>query len=284
VSVESEERTRLVDEALAAWRQGDCVLGDCWFVHRFDPQRPLTDETTRAAAGDASVDLLESAVRGLMIASQSCDIVRSCKERPFVEVCPLVEMDEKELGQVKQGLRPRYVCVPGVAQRRMAADLDRAMTIEKAVVAAWHRTPGCGTDGERRGLALALARKRARFAFPDDFVRMTKKLQDRLRQKHDRDSPEGRALRALREIRVRAAPFWDASEIEITFWFVRDAEPLELHGKGWDAFLEAWMKLVPPQGRFRDVEGHAVTLDDLTARDYVDSDSLDLDYLSTRDG
>jgi hypothetical protein len=115
VSVESEERTRLVDEALAAWRQGDCVLGDCWFVHRFDPQRPLTDETTRAAAGDASVDLLESAVRGLMIASQSCDIVRSCKERPFVEVCPLVEMDEKELGQVKQGLRPRYVCVPGVA-------------------------------------------------------------------------------------------------------------------------------------------------------------------------
>jgi hypothetical protein len=25
-----------------------------------------------------------------------------------------------------------------------------------------------------------------------------------------------------------------------------------------------------------------VTLDDLTARDYVDSDALDLDYLSTR--
>ncbi|WP_255512181.1 MULTISPECIES: hypothetical protein [Oscillatoriales] len=28
-----------VDTALKDWCQGDCVLGENWFVYRFDPQR-----------------------------------------------------------------------------------------------------------------------------------------------------------------------------------------------------------------------------------------------------
>ena len=53
---------------------------------------PLSEETARIAAGAdaAGVDLADSEVHGLMIASQSCDILRSCAERPYVEVCPLV--------------------------------------------------------------------------------------------------------------------------------------------------------------------------------------------------
>ena len=31
-----------VDEQLAAWRQGDCVLGEPWFLFRADNKRPLT--------------------------------------------------------------------------------------------------------------------------------------------------------------------------------------------------------------------------------------------------
>jgi hypothetical protein len=38
--------------------------------------------------------------------------------------------------------------------------------------------------------------------------------------------------------------------------------------------------LVPPSERFTLVEGAIVGLDDLTARDYVESDPLDLDRLS----
>jgi hypothetical protein len=39
---------------------------------------------------------------------------------------------------------------------------------------------------------------------------------------------------------------------------------------------------VRPEGRLRSVEGVVTSLDDLTARDYVESDPLDLDHLSAR--
>jgi hypothetical protein len=43
------------------------------------------------------------------------------------------------------------------------------------------------------------------------------------------------------------------------------------------------LKLVPESGRFTKIYGHVTTLEDLRASDYVDSDPLDLDHLSSRD-
>jgi hypothetical protein len=272
-----------VDEALSAWRQGDCVVGEHWFAHRFAPGLPLTDAGRVAReAGPGGVDLAESEVQGLMIVSQSCDVVRSCSERPFVEVCPLVELEDGVLRDVERGRRPQFAFVPGVAARRLAGDLDRIMTVEKAVVAAWQRTAACDTDEARRRLTLALARKRVRFAFPDDFGGAVRGLQDRLQQKHGKASDEGHALRSLREIRVHAAPSWDAREIELFFWFIRQTDALKPKGQSWDGLLAAWLRLITPEGRFRSIDGIVVTLDDLTARDYVESDPLDLDHLSVR--
>jgi hypothetical protein len=53
---------------------------------------------------------------------------------------------------------------------------------------------------------------------------------------------------------------------------------------GWDALLNAWLQLMPAAGRFKTVDGMVVALEDLTAKDYVESDPLDLDHLSTREG
>lgn len=43
----------------------------------------------------------------------------------------------------------------------------------------------------------------------------------------------------------------------------------------------SWLKLVPAAGRFEPVYGAAATSRDVTAEDYVDSDPLDLDHVST---
>lgn len=94
--------------------------------------------------------------------TQTCDLVRRCADRPFVEVSPLVEVDDRVLREVERGRRPNYGFIPGVAPRRLVADLDRVMTVEKAVVAAWARVEGSRTDDDARRLSLALARKRAR--------------------------------------------------------------------------------------------------------------------------
>lgn len=217
-----------------------------------------------------------------MVVTQTCDIVRACGTRPFVEVCPLVEIESAPIAEVAKGRRPRYATVDGIVDRKLAADLDRVMTVEKGVIAKWERTPGCRTDEERRSLAQALARKRQRFAFPDDLTLLVEPLRQRLIAKHGKEHEEGAALRALREIRVRAERSWDDSEIDLMFLFIRDSEADGVIGRPttWDTHLERWLGLAPAGGRFRSIDGMVVTLDDITARDFVESDRLDLEHLS----
>ncbi len=271
-----------IDRALEAWRQGDCVVGEQWFVHRLDPTFPVT-ESGRIAA-NANADLAEKQVEGLVVVSQTCDVVRSCRERPYVEVCPLVEVDQEMWRDIERGRRPAYASVPALVGRGLVAHLDRVMTVEKPVVAKWCRTPGPSTDEQARLFALALARKRVRFAFPDDFNALANKLQNRLVKKHDKDSAEGRALRALREIRVHAAPRWDDEQVTLTFWFVRNDQDVDFEGRSWSSFLEAWLKLMPTKGRFANLQGQVAALEDMTAADFFYSDPLDLDHLSSRGG
>ena len=282
MEVLDDDGRQQVDERLEEWHQGDCVVGEQWFVFRTDVARPLTDDGVVAAQEGA--ENAEAEALGFAVVTQTCDLVRRCGDRPFVEVCPLVEVDESVLREAERGRRPNYAFITGVADQRLVADLDRVMTVEKSVVAAWERVQGYLDDEATRRLALALARKRARTAFPDDFVAFASPLMKRMSSKHDKDSDEGRALRALREIRARAAPSWDADEVGLMFWFIRNEDEPTFENQGWDHYLGAWLKRVTKKDRFVDVAGVVTTLDDLTAREYVESDPLDLEHLSSREG
>lgn len=267
------------DDALRAWRQGDCVLGEHWFLLRVDPDVPLTEAAVTAS--DEGYDAAEEEVLGFMVATQTCDLVRSCMDRPYVELCPLVKADEGELHAIERGRKPGYAFLPALADQALVADLDRVMTAEKPVLAAWDRVSGCGSAAQRRSLSQALARKRNRAAFPDDFTIFARRLRKHLIQKHDKNSEEGEALRALREIRVRAAPDWHADAVHLMFWFIHKKDQRLHAGKPWHEFLENWLGLIPPENRFTEVQAAVVSLEDLTAADYVESDLLDLDHLTT---
>lgn len=277
--VPGSNEAKRVDEALGDWRQGDLALDEPWFVHVGDPSVPLS--AAAAQAPDAGIQALTSEVLGLVVVTQTCDVVRSCVARPYVEVAPLVLVSEDQLHAVKRGRRPAYATLPAIESSCLVADLDRVMTVEKSIVATWTRTPGFSRDSDGRSFALALARKRVRFAFPDDFTGLVKKLNGRLTDKHDKATAEGRALRALREIRVQAAPSWDVPQVSICFWFVRNGDDTDFEGKNWADWLKNWLDLVPSSGRFTKINGQVVELRDMTAEDYVHSDPLDLDQLST---
>ncbi|MEK7470202.1 MAG: hypothetical protein AAB074_22765 [Planctomycetota bacterium] len=270
-----------VNQALRDWRQGDCVLGETDFVHLFKSDYPLSEG--EFAGAEDPYQILRTEVHGLVVVTQTCDIQRPCRERPFVEVCPLVEKDPDEIKAIEKARHPRFGFVPGVADRLLVAHLDRVMTVEKPLVASWTRTAGCTTDREMRSFSDCLSRKRSRFAFPDDFDEFAKRLRNRLQQKHGNQTPEGEALRALREIRVRAAPSWKAESVSITLFFVPMEEADDFQGKSWASFVDGWMKLVPPSGRFTNVAGLVQYMEDLSALDYVESDRLDLDHLSSVD-
>ena len=55
-------------------------------------------------------------------------------------------------------LRAPYV--PATVGKRLVAELDRTMTVEKAIVAGWTRIPGWETGDDLRDFARSLARKR----------------------------------------------------------------------------------------------------------------------------
>jgi hypothetical protein len=275
-----------IDQRLAAWRQGDVAFPDEFvFLHLADLRQPLTEEAKELAAElDRGVHGVASTVDGVVVVSQTCDIVRACADRHFIEVCPLVALDEALLEDVKKRRRPAYAWIPLIsADNALVADLDRVMTVEKAVVAKWARVPGWSTDEEARAFALALARKRARVAFPADFNHAVHAFHRRIREKNAKNSLEGRMLRSLREIRVRAAPSWDAPIAKIFLWFIKSEDPANLQGD-WDAQLETWMRLIDWGGRFECDGFQACDLRDLTAEDYIESDQLDLDHLSTEGG
>ena len=73
----------------------------------------------------------------------------------------------------------------------------------------------------------------------------------------------------------------DAQVVEIFFWFIRKVSEVNFEGKSWADLLKEWLKRIPAAGRFTSVDGQVVTLRDMTAEDYVESDPLDLDHLST---
>lgn len=291
---EQEELIQNVDSALQHWRQGDFVLQEDWFSYRFDPNCPISEESKDIVQQDSPVetDLAESEVLGFVVITQTCDIVRSCSERPFLEVAPLEKIDnEQTLKEIQRGNRPRYPYISGCANQFLVADLDRVMTVEKAVVALrWTRHEGCQNEQEVRQLSHALARKRIRPAFPDDFTKVVKPLLDRMTKKHDKNSSEGEALRELREIRVCASPSWHASEVELMFYFIAnessleegDKEGIKFQGQLSQDLLDKWLNLMKKSRRFNKILGDIVTLKDITAEEYVESDRLDLDHLSYR--
>lgn len=264
-----------IDDAMRVWRQGDLALDETVFVHLADTDTPLTPAAREAGSG--GLQTLQSATTGLMVITQTCDLVRHCLNRPYVEVAPLVELSEDEYRTVARERIPSRATLHCLSAPRLAADLDRSMTVEKAVVAEWARTPGCDDDAEMRRLAEALARKRSRFAFPDDFTKLAGPLRKRLLEKHGRRSEEGDALRELTEIRVAATPNWQADRVTLLFWFVQPAG--SEHAVTPDR-LEYLLGLMKPAGRYILVEGLIATLDDMSATDYVASDRLELDFLS----
>ena len=78
---------------------------------------------------------------------------------------------------------------------------------------------------------------------------------------------------------MRAAPFWDDGEVQLNWWFIKDADPVDA-SVDWRFFLEQWIALFDQTGHVRRDPPIACRLEDMTARDFVESDRLDLDRLS----
>jgi hypothetical protein len=274
-----------INRALSDWRQGDATLDDDVFlVHLADKRFPLTkpaQERVTDVSDEHNIFEVLSPVHGLVVVTQTCDVVKQCEDREYVEVSPLVQIEPKLIQEIQKGRRPRYAYLPGLADRNLVVDLDRTMTVEKAVIANWTRIPGCTTDYERADFAKALARKRQRFAFPNGFNPCLKKFRDRIKSKEGKTTPDGRLIAALDEIRVQSSPHWDADKVTVFFWFLLKA------GTTIDfdvsrTVVDNWISLTnfTPPFVLASPAFYLVEPQDMTVLDYLISYPLDYDDVS----
>lgn len=268
-----------IDAALRNWQQGDLVPGTALpFAFYSLATAPLSfaAQQTAAEPGD-NLMLVETTEAGFVLLTQTCDVVRSCRDRPFVDLAPLMAATPELIEECRRLKRVSPAYHPVAAVRGMVVDLDRSMTIEKAVISECACERGLATTTEMLAFQEALKAKWARFAFPDDFVAASSKLTSRIKDKAGRKSAEGQHLDAIDEIRVAAAPDWEAAGVALTFWLVKRGDPPSVN---WPHWTGQWSKLVDTTGRFASATMRVATLDDITARDYVTSHNLDFDQLS----
>lgn len=267
-------------DLIRIWRQGDCVPCRSDFLFQIDPSLPLTEEAREAVAVDPEGAYVVQPVEGLMVISQTCDIVKECSKFPFVEVAPIVTLASQEFKEAKLGARPRFVTVPGLYGASQAADLDRVLTVEKACLTRWPRLEGCTKDAERRNLGRLLARKRQRAALPDEFAPWFKPLRKRWAKWTESRSAEAAVFEDLQEIRVQASPSWAAESIRLFLWFILkdDASVVDR-----SEVLADWMGRLTPTPPFTTVDARIVRYADIQASDYIDSDLLELDQFSPED-
>lgn len=214
---------------------------------------------------------------GVAMLTQTCDIVNHSPDKQHVQVALLKPAGQDDLDKVRRGERPQFGYLSTAAEGGYVVDFNTVATFHKQVVAGWHRKQGCANDRERREFASALARFRQRFAFPDAFNEMIKPLRKRIESKRNAESPVGRLVRAIVEIRVRCDN-WDAPS-SLLFSIVTKTRASTADRVDWEAELEHLARKTSHAG-FPAPEFRVVTYDDISASEYIASDRLDFDGLS----
>ena len=154
----SDAQRQAINQSLAAWRQGDVSfdagIESLHFADISIPHSPWSiREFQRLSSSNmpvpGGITPICHRVEGLVVLSQTCDVIRDCVDRPFVEIAPLVQLDARIVEETRLLRRPSFGFVPATENRCLVADLDRPLTIEKSIVARWNRVAGWNTLTKR---------------------------------------------------------------------------------------------------------------------------------------
>lgn len=258
---------------LAQWRQGDysCVPGEFVSI--------LASDSSGNLEYEANPNIL-----GVVVISQTCDVVRCVPGKEYVVVAPIVELPENKIPFVRSGATPTYAALEHPPTEAAVVDLSRMLSVHKKALASWPRSDGFSDNAKLARFAGALERKHGRFAFPDAFAdQVISPLRDKFKKPHGKASESGKIVRSLNHVRVQAAPAWDAELVKIGFRFVLE-DTLEAPYTAIAKFIGDILKgIALPQGfAFEDPKFTLRNLDGYSAREWTSSQRIDWDYISGR--
>ncbi|MDV6333075.1 hypothetical protein [Asticcacaulis sp. 201] len=260
-------------EDLMLWRQGDYALAPKEFV------------SVLGADSEGNLEFgADPNIQGVVVVSQTCDVVRCTPGKDHVIVAPFVELPETMIPAAQSGATPAYYALPNAPAAQIVVDLSRMMSVHKKALVGWQRSAGFNDDSQAARFAGALERKYGRFAFPDRFAdEVIAPLRDKFKKPHRKQNDNGRIVRSIHQVRVQAAPAWEAPEDKIGFRFVLEDKP-EASYLEVSKFIGDVLKTVtlPTGFSFEEPKFTLRDLDGYSAREWTNSQRIDWDYISGR--
>lgn len=146
---------------------------------------------------------------GVVILSQTCDVVRDPRHRPNVLVAPVLEAPTKQqLSDARRGRAPLLLHLPDLdGSGEKVADLQYAASVPKSsvigtVLLSRHTTADSSSDAAHLGARVG--RTYSRFAFPDEVHDLTDALSKKARETSGSSKPFGRVIDHLEDLRLKA--------------------------------------------------------------------------------
>lgn len=202
----------LVNEGCSNLRQGDVVGLRC-----------LSMSGTGGGA-----ETLE-APQGVVILSQTCDVVQKSKARCLVAPV-IIDPSDGELSSAKKGQKPLHLYLESITAepRRCLADMEYAVSVPKATLVGLPITARYverASGNAARQVAWRVGRAFSRFPFPDEVYPAFSKLRRQAQEKAGSAGNFGGVLDLLEDLRV-AADQWSRPSRNLTLYVVLPEELL----------------------------------------------------------
>lgn len=242
--------------AIRSLIQGEILDARDLCVILADAQWPLSDLAASCASATQTTEgtiIVPEPVDVAVLLTQTCDLQDTSHEARLCQLAPVVTgRGETFAREVQRGRRPGWVAVPWYpAHPDGVVDLSRITSAERSLVID---VPSLGrprTEQERLHFAETISRHFTRVALPDPVCQVLEPFLVRIKERHDRQSEEGRCIALIASLRVEATPDMDAPAPALRLLVVLETSDL------------------PPLPGDADVDN--ARIDELVSRGYVEA-------------
>lgn len=161
---------------------------------------------------------------GVVVLSQTCDVVRDPRFRPNILVAPVLDSPtQQQFSDARRGRAPLLLHLPAVSgAAEKLADLQHATSVPKtsvigAMLTSRHTTADSSADAAHLGARVG--RTYSRFAFPDEVHSFTDALSKKARETSGSSKPFGRVIDYVEDLRLKAN-HWDRPARVLTLYVV----------------------------------------------------------------
>lgn len=218
-------------EFIKGFVQGEVISAPNPCVIVIDRAWPLSDAAELVYdVRSSGLSAISTASDTVVLLTQTCDLQETNSDEHLCQVTRVVEVDAGEAEKVLRGHFPGMVALPWHSPGAIAR-LAEITTIERSVLVGSESLSKPRNDAERIHFSEMTGRHFSRFAFPDDVSEIMRPLRSRMKEKHDKGSPEGSCASMVQTIHLEASPLFDADLLDLNVLFILKTSDLQTMSK-----------------------------------------------------